>query len=203
MQPLLFWVFPKKTTILYFMNGLFLSCLSLPSFSDPLIVNFQAVYSAATCSIKVPSSVSFNQGDYAAGVPSTAIQGDNIQQSFNISFTECSTSILPAIPKITVTGSTVTLNGMKLFSDNTGADGQAIGYGVKLSSPGNALFNSASNLAESNTLSATQGTSIPALNNQQLLIKAVLSCGADDCSNVTLRRGGTFTANVIFRLSYE
>lgn len=194
----------KKTTFLYLINGLLFSGFSLPAISNQLMVNFQAVYTSATCSISVPSSVAFNQGEYEAGIPSTAIQGENIQQSFNISFTECKdTSATPGMPKITVTGNVVTLNGMKLFSDNTGAEGQATGYGVRLSSPGNTLFNSANNLADNNIISATQGTTVVSLNNQQLPVKAVLSCGSDNCSDITPRNGGTFTANVIFRLSYE
>ena len=196
--------FPKKIIFLYLINGLLFSGFSLPALSNQLTVNFRAVYTATTCSITLPSTVTFNQGEYAAGVPSTAIQGDNIQQSFNISFTDCKDpSAITYTPKITVSGNVVTLNGTKLFSDNTGAEGQAMGYGVKLSSPGNALFNTASNLADINTISATQGTSVASLNNQQLPIKAVLSCGTDDCSNASPRHGGTFTTNVIFRLSYE
>lgn len=194
----------KKNVIFYFVNGLLLSSFSLSVFSNQLTVNFQAVYTSATCSITVPSSVTFNQGDYAAGIPATAIQGENIQQSFNLGFTECQdTSATPGIPKITVSGNVVTLNGMKLFSDNTGVEGQAVGYGVKLSSLGNALFTGASNLADNNIISATQGTSVVSLNNQQLPVNAVLSCGADNCGAITSLNGGTFTANVIFRLSYE
>jgi len=204
MQHYLFPGILKKTSLLYFINGLLVSSVSFPVLSNQLTVNFQAVYTAATCSITAPPSISFNQGDYEAGIPSTAIEGENIQQVFNISFTDCQdTSATPGAPKITVSGNITTLNGMKLFSDNTGSEGQAVGYGIKLSSSGNSLFNSASNLADNPVISATQGTTVVSLNNQQLPVKAVLSCGADSCGEISPRHGGTLTARVIFRLSYE
>ncbi|MCS3429512.1 hypothetical protein [Klebsiella sp. BIGb0407] len=194
----------KKTGIIYCINSLLLGSFSFPVLSNQLTVNFQAIYTAATCSITVPPSISFNQGNYEAGIPSNAIEGENIQQTFNISFTDCQdTSATPGVPKITVSGNTTTLNGVKLFSDNIGTEGQAVGYGVKLSSPGNSLFNNATNLAENNIVSATQGTTVVSLNNQQLPVTAVLSCGSDTCGDITPRNGGTLTARVIFRLSYE
>lgn len=194
----------KKPAYGSLIAGILLASCASPALSNQLTVNFRAVYTAATCTISVPTSVTFNQGDYAAGIPSTAIQGDNIQQSFNISFSDCQdSSARLGAPHITVSGNIVTLNGSPLFSDNNGAEGQAVGYGVKLSTLGNSLFNSVSNLAENNVISSTQGTSVDSLNNQQLPVKAVLSCGKDDCGDLTPRNGGTFTANVIFRLSYE
>lgn len=189
--------------ICFLFSGALACSLSFSALSNEITVNFQALYTAPTCTIGAPASVSFNQGEYVSGIPSTAIQADNIQNSFNLTFSDCSTPSLPAVPKITVTGNVITANGIKLFSDNTDAEGQTIGYGVKLSTPGNALFNGINNLADNGTITATSGTIVSTLNNQNLPIKAVLTCGADSCSSSSANRGGTFTANVIFRLSYE
>lgn len=189
--------------LVYLFSGVLTAGLSSSALGNEITVNFQALYTAPTCTIGAPASVSFNQGEYISGIPSTAIQAENIQNNFELSFTDCTTPSLPAVPKITVTGNTITANGVKLFSDNTDADGQTIGYGVKLSTPGNALFGGISNLAETDTIAATSGTLVSTLNNQKLPIKAVLTCGTDSCSTLSSSRGGSFTANVIFRLSYE
>jgi len=178
--------------------------LTGPVHANQVTVNFSAIYAAATCTITAPASVSFNQGTYAQGVPATAIQGEAVQQSFNLEFSDCkNTSMLAVTPFINVDGTVVTLNGEKLFSNNTGESGEAVGYGVRLSTAGNSYFNAAENLALNNTLSVTQGTNIESINNQQLSMKAVLTCGQNDCSDMTNRSGGAFTARVIFRLNYE
>lgn len=189
--------------LLSIFGGILATSLSFNALSNEITVNFQALYTAPTCTIGAPASVSFNQGQYISGIPATAIQADNIQNNFELSFTDCSSPSLPAVPKITVSGNTITANGIKLFSDNTDADGETIGYGVKLSTPGNTLFSGISNLAESGIITATSGTLVSTLNNQKLPIKAVLTCGTDNCSSSASNRGGSFTANVIFRLSYE
>lgn len=184
--------------------SLILFWLTKPVRGNQVQVNFTATYAAATCTIKAPASVSFNQGAYAQGVPAIAIQGESIQQSFNLQFSDCENiSALPTIPRITVAGTVVTLNGEKLFSDNSGKSGEAIGYGLRMSTTGNAFFNAASNLADNNILSATPGTQVQNLNNQQLGMKATLTCGQDNCADMTDRSGGAFTARVIFSLSYE
>ena len=189
--------------LLSIFSGVLATGLSLPTLSNEITVNFQALYTAPTCTINAPSSVNFNQGEYISGIPAMAIQADNIQNDFELSFTDCSSPSLPAVPKVTVTGNIITVNGIKLFSDNTDALGESMGYGVKLSTLGNRLFSRVNNLAESNTITATSGTLVSTLNNQRLPIKAVLTCGMDSCSNSISNRGGSFTANVIFRLSYE
>lgn len=191
------------------MPPLFLASLAAVSLTSPVLanqitVNFSAIYAAATCTINAPPSVSFNQGTYAQGVPAAAIQGEAIQQSFNLGFSDCkNTSTLSVTPFINVDGTVVTLNGEKLFSNNTGASGEAVGYGVRLSTVGNTYFKAAENLAANNILSVTQGTSVETINNQQLNMKAVLTCGQNDCTDMTNRSGGSFTARVIFRLNYE
>lgn len=199
MRTILYRVIPSLITA-----NLIAASLAASVQANQVTVNFSATYAAATCTIAAPTSVSFNQGPYAAGIPATAIQGETVQQAFNLSFSDCKNiSALSATPKITVTGNVVTLNGEKLFSNNTGKSGEAIGYGLRLSSAGNTFFKAATNLAENNTLLTTTGTSIVNLNNQQLGMKAVLTCGQDNCTDMTARSGGTFTARVIFRLSYE
>jgi len=73
--------------------------LTGPARANQITVNFSAIYAAATCTINAPASVSFNQGTYAEGVPATAIQGEAVQQSFNLEFSDCkNTSTLSVTP---------------------------------------------------------------------------------------------------------
>lgn len=169
--------------------------------ADRILVTFNAAYTAATCDITAPSWVNFNQEEYTDGIPASAITGDSIQQSFMLKFTDCANNSFPtAAPKITVSGNVTTYGSERLFSSNTGLPGEAIGYGVKLSTPGNLLFNSADNLAVNEMITATAHTTIAMLNNQQLPMKAVLSCGSNNCADGT---AGRFKAAVTFTLSYE
>lgn len=181
--------------------GLLFSSISALAVGEPIFVTFNATYTAATCDISVPSSVNFNQEEYAGGVPVSSVYGDNIQQSFAIRFSHCVNNSFPeATPKITVTGNVTAFGDEKLFSSNNGLPGEAVGYGVKLSTVGNLFFNPADNLAESEIITATNTTTIAMLNNQELPMKAVLSCGPNNCADGT---AGTFKAAVTFTLSYE
>jgi len=192
------------TTLYKITTSLIAASLITSAQANQITVNFSATYTAATCTISAPASVSFNQGTHAQGVYSSDIQGEAIQQPFTLQFSDCNNiSGVSALPSILVAGTVVTLNGEQLFSDNTGKSGEAIGYGVRLSTAGNSFFNTAENLAANNILSAPPGTRVENLNNQQLNMKAVLTCGQQDCADMTDRRGGELTARVIFRLRYE
>ena len=181
--------------------GLLFSSVSTLAVGEPIFVTFNATYTAATCDISVPTSVNFNQDEYAGGVPVSSVYGDNIQQPFTIRFSRCVNNSFPeATPKITVSGNVVAIGNEKFFSNNSDLPGEAAGYGVKLSTAGNLFFNPADNLAENEVITATNNTTIAMLNNQELPMKAVLSCGPNDCADGTV---GTFKAAVTFTLSYE
>lgn len=178
--------------------------LSPAACGNQITVNFSATYTAATCTLTAPATVSFNQGQYSNGVPNADIGQGGITQTFNLTFSDCKNiSYLSTKPKITVSGNVVSLGSDKLFANTSGAENAAAGYGIKLAVVDNALFQSANNLAEDGNIVAKTGTTVDGLELQSLPMRATLSCASEDCSANQTRHGGDFTTAIIFRLSYE
>ncbi|EKT60167.1 fimbrial protein [Providencia sneebia] len=162
-------------------------------------IEFSVTFVGGGCEISAIPPIQFNDGNVL--LSADIEQGSAATKKvFDLTLINCSGWGLT--PAIYVSGQTTTDFGVAMFRDQS-ASMDANGYGVLLSTPGNASFNGNNNLAISpskieakNWSAETELSSITTV----LPITAQLSCG--DCHYAS-RQGGDFKATVTFDFVYE
>jgi len=150
------------------------------------------------CDISVPSVVVFNNGNDVLPSEIESAAGA-AEKTFDITLTNCTG--INVTPKITVGGESNTATGKPLFLDTVASD--TAGYGILLSTTGNANFQGNTNLAAEKHILVVEdwklATNLTALNGT-LPMTAKISCG--DCV-AEGRLGGTLKSNVTFEFAYD
>lgn len=187
-----------RRTLSFFsmMVGLLFPLGELQAGSDSTTVSFSAFFYSRGCEISAPAELPYNNG---APIPDDTIRGDASFRQFYVTLANCQGYFMT--PKITVTGNTITTSdGVKLFADATST---TKGYGVRLSTLGNKVFNANDNTAENNEISAKgwDTSKEGKLVNGPLEFKAYLSCGT--CTAGNNLQNGELIATVTFSFVYD
>lgn len=168
--------------------------------------NFEAQFVGGGCSISVPSSLQFNNGNILlpseieaateAGTPKTSL-------SFEVTLSDCDGSGIK--PLIKVSGEKTTAFGSTLFRDASAlGPSDSNGYGVYLKTNGNSSFYPNDNLAYAgyNSTITYRGSADDQLNNinTKIPIFAVLRCAS---CNYPGRQGGVFKSTLTFEFIYQ
>lgn len=149
------------------------------------------------CDITAPTQVEFNSGN---DVLPSDIESDaaSATETFDLTLANCKG--VNVTPRITIAGTSNAETGETLFLD---AASTATGYGILLSTAGNANFKANPNLAATKTISVIDDwdleTNLTALNGT-IPMTAKISCG--DCE-ADGRLGGELKSNVTFEFKYD
>lgn len=168
--------------------------LSKPSLAaDTASTTVTASIVGGACNIAVPASVPFGEVQ-AAEITST----NDISKNFDLTLSDCNGYGLT--PSISVSGDINSASGNDLFMTTASTTSQ--GYGVLLSTAGNANFEQNGNLATLTTINAKGTWSLEQASalNGKIPMKAAISCG--DCVANTLQ-GGVLTASITFNFLYQ
>ena len=160
-------------------------------------INFNATFYGGSCEITAPPELPYNNGN---PIPDDTITGDRRYRQFNVTLTGCQGYFMT--PKISVSGNTIiTSDGVRLFAD---ASSTTKGYGVRLATEGNDLFDANSNAADNSIISPknwpTGGANSAELNGS-LTFRGYLSCGG--CTPGADLQGGELKATVTFTFLYN
>ncbi|EKT62036.1 fimbrial protein [Providencia burhodogranariea] len=160
--------------------------------------NFTATFVGGSCAINVRENIQFNGGDLLL---STEIEEQAVAatETFDLTLSKCAGWGLT--PSIKVSGKTTTSFGPALFRDALG-ERDSNGYGILLTTAGNASFDLNNNLAANGVIPAKNWSTSNQLSSIEttLPMVATLTCG--DC-NYAGRQGGEFKATVTFDFVYE
>ena len=186
----------KRTAALVGVSALFMSMTAGAATSGSTEFSAKIAFEGA-CDVIAPPTVTFNNGD---AVSPSQIEGGNVESGpFNVELTNCKG--IGVTPKITLTGTSNTDTGTALFADSVGTT--ATGYGILLSTVGNANFKANTNLAANKVIAASDDwdtdMSLTTL-EKDIPMVAKLSCG--DCEPEG-RLGGDLVANVTFNFEYD
>ena len=190
----------RKLSLFSVIVGLLLPAGELQAGSASTTVSFSAFFYGGSCDVIVPGTVTYNNG---APLPYDEIPGNKQTSQFTLTLSGCQGYFLA--PKIAVKGNTfIADNNEQLYAD---ASSTAKGYGVRLSTPGNAIFNANDNIAKSGNGVITiktwpsNGTSDVARLNSSLNFNAILACGT--CTTGDNLQNGELTATVTFSFLYD
>lgn len=150
------------------------------------------------CDITAPDKIVFNSDE--AVLPSEIeSNGSAAESNFNLTLANCKG--VNVTPKITIAGQSNNDTGTALFLDS--AASSASGYGILLTTAGNANFKPNTNLADEKAISVIDDwaseTDLTALNGT-IPMNAKISCG--NCASEG-RLGGTLKSNVTFEFAYD
>lgn len=180
--------------------GLLLPVGELQAGSASTTVLFSAFFYGGSCEITVPSTVTYNNG---APLSDDVISNNQQNSQFTLTLSGCQGYFL--IPKIAVKGNSFTAdNNEQLYAD---ASSTTKGYGVRLSTPGNTIFNPNDNTAKSGNevisikTWPSDGTNDVERLNSSLDFNAVLACGT--CMTSDNLQNGELIATVTFSFLYD
>ncbi|WP_265694178.1 fimbrial-like protein [Providencia rustigianii] len=190
----------RKLSVFSVIVGLLLPVGTLQAGSASTTVLFSAFFYGGSCEVTVPPTVTYNSG---APLSYDAIPNDKQNSQFALTLSGCQGYFLT--PRIAVKGNTFTAdNNEQLYAD---ASSTTKGYGVRLSTPGNTVFNANENIAKSGNGIITiktwpsGGTNNVARLNSTLNFNAVLACGT--CTAGDNLQNGELTATVTFSFLYD
>lgn len=190
----------RKLSFFSVIVGLLLPAGELQAGSASTTLSFSAFFYGGSCDVTVPSTITYNNG---APLPYDEIPNNKQSRQFTLTLSGCQGYFLT--PRIAVKGNTFTAdNNERLYTD---ASSTTKGYGVKLSTPGNTVFNANDNTAKPGNEVITiktwpsGGTSDVARLNSSLNFNAVLACGT--CTASDNLQNGELTATVTFSFLYD
>nr|WP_305071346.1 hypothetical protein [Providencia sp. wls1916] len=190
----------RKLSFFSVIVGLLLPASELQAGSASTTLSFSAFFYGGSCDVTVPNTVTYNNG---APLPYDEILKNPQRSGFTLTLSGCQGYFLT--PRIAVKGNTFTAdNNESLYAD---ASSTAKGYGVRLSTPGNTLFNANDNTAKPGNEVITiktwpsDGTSDVARLNSSLDFTAVLACGT--CTASDNLQNGELIATVTFSFVYD
>lgn len=190
----------RKLSLFSVIVGLLLPAGGLQAGSASTTVLFSAFFYGGSCDVTVPGTVTYNNG---APLPYDEIPGNKQTSQFALTLSGCHGYFLA--PKIAVKGNAfIADNNESLYAD---ASSTAKGYGIRLSTPGNAIFNANDNTAKPGSEVITirtwpsNGTSDTERLNSTLNFDAVLACGT--CTAGDNLQNGELTATVTFSFLYD
>ncbi|WP_369308789.1 fimbrial-like protein [Providencia rettgeri] len=190
----------RKFSFFSVIVGLLFPVGELQAGSTSTTLSFSAFFYGGSCDVKVPSTITYNNG---APLPDDAIPNNKQNSQFTLTLSGCQGYFLT--PRIAVQGNTFTAdNNEQLYAD---ASSTTKGYGIRLSTPGNAVFNANDNTAKLGNEVITiktwpsAGTSDVARLNSALNFNAVLACGT--CTASDNLQNGELTATVTFSFLYD
>lgn len=160
-------------------------------------VKFTATFIAGSCDITAPSSVAFNNG---ASVMRDSIAEGKESVNITLNLSNCNGYFLA--PNISVSGDTVDIQSKRYFMDSSST---TKGYGILLSTLGNAAWSANSNIAQNKVINAKswpkEGTEQVTTLNGNLALTAKLVCGS--CTAGPNLHGGDFKSTVTFTFKYK
>lgn len=190
----------RKLSFFSIIVGLLLPVGELQAGSASTPILFSAFFYGGSCEVIVPLTVTYNNG---APLPDTTIPNNQQSSQFPLILSGCQGYFLA--PRISVKGSTfIADNNEQLYAD---ASSTTKGYGVRLSTPGNTIFNKNDNTAKSGNEVITiktwpsGGTSDAERLNSTLNFNAVLACGT--CTAGDNLQNGELIATVTFSFLYD
>lgn len=189
-----------KSSLLTVIIGLLLPVAQVQAGSASQDINFTATFYGGSCDVVTPNQVTYNNGD---PVSNDTIPNNEQNSAFTLTLSNCTGYFMA--PKISVTGDTIKANNNEeLYAD---ASSTTKGYGVRLSTPGNSVFNANTNTARlgNNLITAKNwpvaGSDNVATLNRPLTFNAVLACGT--CVGGANLHGGNLAATVTFTFLYN
>ncbi len=163
-------------------------------------VSFSAFFYGGSCEVTVPPTVTYNNG---APLLDTTIPNNQPSSQFPLKLSGCKGYFLT--PRIVVKGNTFMAdNQEQLYADTTST---TRGYGIKLSTLGNTIFNANDNTAKPGNEVITiktwtsDGTSDVERLNSTLDFNAVLACGT--CTEGDNLQNGELIATITFSFLYD
>lgn len=149
-----------------------------------------------SCQITAPSTVKIHNGGLIPAEDITT--NSDISETFDLTIEDCKGYGLT--PSITIQGDTDDASGEQLFV-STGST--STGYGILLSTAGNANFNRNDNLVKDKTITAQNkawNKTFASTLNGTIPLKATVSCGSCIANKL---QGGELTASVTFTFFYN